>query len=331
MKRPIDRQREAGISMQIGTEDDGDVKGMLAIGGIMHIIKERGIYAVKLADTIDPQRNNPNIPNTQQKVFACGSDSELVGRTLLTARTMFNKNYLPESFDNDRALAITFDALKELLGMGEVARDYAAAEKEAIDPFMNLRQMRGSLIVPSVGDVESRCKTFIQKADHVCGALYRIAGLFYKVPVKGCKFLAELCRGKYGEGDLFTRFVAGLLPSLGFIRDARNCFEHPKENQKCTVTDFSVGADGYITPPTLAAKYQDTEYPAASVSEYMTQFSERLPEMFELMVVHMCSKHVQPFGGMTVEVVESPENRRREKHVRFSYGCRLAGEIVPLS
>ncbi len=45
---------------------------------------------------------------------------------------MFNKNYLPESFDHDRALAIAFEALKELVGIGEVARDYVAAEKEVV-------------------------------------------------------------------------------------------------------------------------------------------------------------------------------------------------------
>ncbi len=206
-KKAIDRQREAAISMEIAGVEDGEVKGMLPIGGVMHIIKERGIYAVKLADAIDPQRTNPEIPNTQQRVLAYGSDSKLVGRTLLTARTMFNKNYLPESFDHDRALAIAFEALKELIGMGEVARDYVAAEKAASDLFMSQRQTRVSLVVPSIGDVESRCKNFIQKADHVCGALYGITGLFYKVPVKGCNFLAELCRGNYGKDDPFTRFL----------------------------------------------------------------------------------------------------------------------------
>ena len=77
--------------------------------------------------------------------------------------------------------------------------------------------------------------------------------------------------------------------------------------------------------------YRGRDYPVASVSVVMSQLSEALPEILELTMVHLCQKHVQPLGAMPVEVVEWPEDRRREKHVRFSYASRLLGQLAPLS
>jgi hypothetical protein len=56
-----------------------------------------------------------------------------------------------------------------------------------------------------------------------------------------------------------------------------------------------------------------------------------LLEIFERMIVHMCEKHVQHLGSVKIEVAEWPEDRRMDKHVRFSYGCRLAGQLAPIS
>ena len=237
-KRAIDQRRDAGFSMKIGSPEDGEVKAMLPLGKVMYIVKERVIYSVLLADVTDPGRTNPDIPHTQQRVLEYGSDSALVGRTLLTAKELFNENYLPKSFDRERALIVVLEALKDLAGLIEMAAEYRAAEQVAIDRFSGQQQTRGSLEVPAITGVSGRCKAFIQKADHVCGALYGLAELFYENKVLGCDALANRCR-KYGDNDPFTLFISGVLESLRFVRDARNSFEHEKPNQKCTVTDFS--------------------------------------------------------------------------------------------
>ena len=45
-KRPIDRVRDAGGTMKIGTVDDTSaVTEMIPVGGILHAIKEDGIYS----------------------------------------------------------------------------------------------------------------------------------------------------------------------------------------------------------------------------------------------------------------------------------------------
>lgn len=89
-KRPIDRIRDSGGHADIGTLEDGAIIEMKNIGGRLLIIKERAIYEMVMADTIDPERTNINLPTTIHKlIIDKGTESETVSRTLLTAMTLF--------------------------------------------------------------------------------------------------------------------------------------------------------------------------------------------------------------------------------------------------
>ena len=62
--------------MDVGIPDDpSPLKQVFAVGGCILAIKEKGIYAIKLADDIDPGRTNPEVPNAQQRLLAYGADS----------------------------------------------------------------------------------------------------------------------------------------------------------------------------------------------------------------------------------------------------------------
>ena len=103
----IKRLRESAISMEVGDANDRSaITGMMPIGGLLHIIKENGIYECKLADHIDPERTNPNVPNVQQKILSIGSSSDLTARTLLTAKSLFEPKFLLEDFDCAAAISL---------------------------------------------------------------------------------------------------------------------------------------------------------------------------------------------------------------------------------
>jgi uncharacterized membrane protein YhaH (DUF805 family) len=61
-------------------------------------------------------------------------------------------------------------------------------------------------------------------------------------------------------------------------------------------------------------------------SWFMDEIEKALLNSFEMIIVHLCSKHVQPFAGMPIVVALLPENYQTASHVRFGYGmyyCRL--------
>jgi hypothetical protein len=83
MKRPIDFQREGAAFMNVGSPDDlSPITSMIVIGKMLYVVKASSVYQVRMADDINPERTNPSVPNTQQKILGVGSDSEVVGRTV---------------------------------------------------------------------------------------------------------------------------------------------------------------------------------------------------------------------------------------------------------
>src|SRR5262245_34424697 len=114
------------------------------------------------------------------------------------------------------------------------------------------------------------------------------------------KFVSE----RYGESDPFSQFLLAVLPFLKFIRNARNCVEHPKDSQRTVTRDFFPQADGTILPPTIEIIHPDTSMRATPVSEFMGRAQEELVAIVEQTIAFMCSKHVRPpISAFPVQIV----------------------------
>ncbi len=62
----------------------------------------------------------------------------------------------------------------------------------------------------------------------------------------------------------------------------------------------------------------------------MGEATKALLDTFEMIVVHMCSKSVQPFAGMPLTIGLLPESYRQAWHVSFAYGTYYQdGQFVP--
>ena len=104
--RPIDQKRNSGGTSEIGTKEDGAITGSMKIGNRLFFIKEKSIYEFIFADAVDPDRTNFDLPNNIQKIIATqGSDSEIVGRTILTAKRLFQ----PELFSSVTNINISIE------------------------------------------------------------------------------------------------------------------------------------------------------------------------------------------------------------------------------
>lgn len=66
--------------MKVGEADDGEIETMIDMKYAMYSVHEHAIYAMRLADQIDPERANAAVPSTQQKVLSLGAQDSEVGR-----------------------------------------------------------------------------------------------------------------------------------------------------------------------------------------------------------------------------------------------------------
>ena len=116
----INSFEEAAVTIEICDADDKTpVRAGISISKNFYTITDQGIYLIKLADDIDPQRSNIDVPNTHEKVLDYGFENDLVGRILLLANTLFDKKHLGKDFRCNEAISNSFEATGLLLEMRE--------------------------------------------------------------------------------------------------------------------------------------------------------------------------------------------------------------------
>lgn len=329
-KKPSIPARDSAGSCSINNPDDGTpIKEMFTLGDGLLFVTEKCTYRMQVADQIDPDRKNPALPhNVQQKIFDHGTESRLLCNTLLLAKVMFRKEFL--RVDVDRGMQLAFDALGELVAMHEAAQEFKTAEEAAIERSRQSPQQRQSPAIPSVGNVRTHCKTFAQKADHFAGALLNIIRLFYtdRKQMNWDDF-ESVVKVNYGENDNFTKVVEQTKPLLQLVRNTRDCLEH--RNDGVTAKDFTLEPDGTIAPPTIAVNFRQSSHQRCAISWFIEEIEKALLISFEMIVVHLCSKHVQPFAGMPIVVERLPENYQSAWCVRFGYGMYYQdGQFAPV-
>ena len=95
--------------------------------------------------------------------------------------------------------------------------------------------------------------------------------------------------------------------------------------------NFELQPDGSIAPPTIEVGFRQSSQPRYPVSLFVEESKKALLNAFEMIVVHLCSKHVLPFAGMPIVVAPLPDNYRAAWHVRFAYGMYYAdGQFAPI-
>lgn len=330
-RRPIDVLRDSGKSMQIGNNgDDSAVSEMIPIGDTLYIVKERGIYAMQLADTIDPKRTNAAIPDTQQHILALGWNDPIVARTLLTAHTLFEKKFLGPSFDQEKSLRLALELLKDIAAL--VAMRVALEEDEgrARASCESQKPEHGSFRVPAIGNLEARRDAFAQKAGHVVNILEAIAKLFYgkELASKWIDSLTVVTAQRYGQDSPFAQYMKDVRPFLLDVLSIRNMIEHPTKDRYVKVSDFRLLTSGEIALPSLEIVRLGKEPATATITWLMKKMTDDLVSVGEVLMAHLCNVNVQPDANRPVQVAELPEDQRSNKHQRFYYVCNVGGQIV---
>jgi len=331
-KTPIEIKRNSGGLVHIGTPEDGVVETMVEIDGSLFFIKEKGIYAVQMADQIDPDRTNISLPNAiPRTVLPEGSDCELVGKTLLTAVSLFDKGkLLPNGFDHGKALSLSLDVLTTLLAMHTGATEFEAAQQKACAKASSAFS-GGSPHIPSMGDVTNPCRAFVQQAFHAQGSLLAIVQLFYRdIKKRPWDTLYHRVKASYGADDTFIQFLSMAVPFLKGVMNIRDCLDH-RNVKGVKLKDFALQPDGQPTVPTIEVNFRGTRQTPISLAKFMTDVQEYFATVFEMMIAHLCSTHVKLSAPTFPVYIDMPAgNRRRWKHVRFYYGLRQNGEFTPV-
>ena len=327
---PPRHPRDFGGMFSIDNPDDGSpIREMISLGARMLIVTDKCIYAMQMADQIDPGRTNPTLPhNVHQKLFDYGAESELFCRSFLQAWRLFRTEF--QTIDIDHALQRSLEALGEFVAMRDVTDAFESAEQLAIDRVQSVGQKRGSLALPAVGNVRAHCKTFAQKANHCAAALLAIVRLFYP-DMKGKNWddFRNMVKDRYGENDQFSELMGAAAPFLKLVRNTRDCLDHDNLSG-VTTRDFELHADGQIGVPSIEVNFRGSVVDRCSITSFMQGTTEEMLVAFEMIIVHMCAKNMHSFAGMPMIIAPLSETYRKAWRVRFAYGSYFSeGQFAP--
>lgn len=333
-KQPIERIRDSALSIQVGGPDDGAISMMIDMGNELYVVLEHAIYAVRLADQVDPERTNAAVPNTKQRILSLGAHDPEVARIFLTAHAMFKSVHLGMDFPESTARSLAFEYLRDIAAMMEMQSALESAIEKATTEVSDVVAKDRSLELPAVGDAEKRCDAFAQKIGHAIDTLEGIARLFYphKLSKKWIDSLASLASAKYeGDGPL-ARFMSEKRDTLLFMRDTRNLIEHPKEDSHVRVHDFRLTPHMEVVAPRVDIVRPGRATVSQPLSLFMAKTTEELVSIGEMLIALLCGANAQSFSGFSLVVMEIPADRRPERnpHQRISYGIVMNGQVHPL-
>lgn len=330
--RLIDKLRDGAFSMEIRPpDDDSAISEMISTGDRLLVLKGKGIYETKLADEVDPERTNIDVPNTVQRVIPFGMDTAWIGAVILTAHQLFHSSFSPIEIDSEKAFAIVLEMAQEIAGAYQVESNYRDALEVATKKLDLKIQKDRSFVVPAIGNVETRCNEFLQRVDHTLQKLFRLVQMFYSdVGSGGWDSLKKRIDDENRNIDNFPQFLEEVIPFLQLIRNARNCVEHPRAEQKIVVTEFSLDLKNMLLPPMIEIVHPRTPHGGVSVDEFFGKALQKMVTVVEIMIVFLCARNVKSFGGLELQVIEIPPDRRKYQHVRYGYGAIFEDQIAPI-
>lgn len=327
-KRPIDRQREAAVTLIVGDEDDkSGIKEFLSTQTALYVIKDNGLYKVQLADDIDPQRTNPNIPNLSQKILSFGYNDEVVARILLTAKYLFDEHNATVRPFIGSLLETSIDVTRHIVELRQMVSDLqddiAKRENKSKED-----QLHNAFSLPSIPDISARIHNILVKADKTKDAILGIYKLQFLPNIEGRPLLSEYDKAMEILSEKAPQLISAWEETkkfFVFVRNARNSSEHPKDGQRIVLSNFSMTTEGGIVPPLIEVVHKDTPIRTLPLSEFIqfifdVSFGHAESSLLHIKYTTLLDNN--PFGEWVAEF--SPEDRRHPM-VRYYRSINING------
>lgn len=304
------------------------------LGDRLITVMTRGVYAVKMADSVDPNRTDFNLPNIiTQPVVGYGAESPIISRTLLTGRELFRCEYLGLEFDEQRALGIAFEATENLAAMVDL--------KIALEQDFNLaaEQLQGSpvgsaLKLPITPNLRSRGESFIRHADLTHQATKALCDLFFprkKSNEKWSIHIVEALGDTTAASKQSQQFLSGVVSHIDAVRDFRNASEHPDAAKGVTFSDFGVQPGFGITRPSLEIRHPKSPLAPTDLVVFMDTVIEDCSGIFESTAALLCSLSIRvpPVINCRVAMLDDAHSKARYG-IRYVYEATFVpGAVAP--
>ena len=330
-KRPIDRQREAAITMKVGDDEDSSpIKDFLSTENALYTIKGQGIYKVQLADDIDPERTNPNIPNLSQKVLSAGDDNEIVARILLTVQCLFDERNATVSPFVGSLFEQSIELTRHVLELHEMISSLKEKIIQKREAFEGREHKPNAFSLPSIPDLDKDLHSILVKADKARDSILSLYRLPFLPEASQKPLLDEYEAAIQDKLSSEPEIKAGWDDTkkvLNLIRNLRNASEHRRDGNQLKLKDFEMQPDGSVNSPILEIEHKDTPIEPASVVDFLDFIGNIILDHAEGSIVTIRCSALLDKNPFNEQVGFLPPESRRHPLVRYCRAINLNGEM----
>ncbi len=315
------KKRQSSGYFDVGTEEDGAVVSMETIGDILLIIKEKAVYEVISADTIDPKRENIHLPAMIPRlIISQGVNSPLVGSTVLTAKNLFGKVLFENKQAAMQAIKISLEILEEFAVLDAEVKLLTTEINNEISNYDKRREAKEKFVHHVVQNLETRCRTIFQKMDQILHALMAIVNEFFqsekKIQPQASFETLQKVMSSIGNTQ-FADYIETRIDFIKMVRGFRNCLDH-RLSQYCKVRGFEIQPDSSINAPTIEMDYRESQVERVDISELLEKMQESLLALTENMMAHIAITCASP-GNHIQAIKEIPMERRQFPTVKLAF------------
>jgi hypothetical protein len=314
--------RNEGGSFKIGEEGDGNLSDMIPLEDYgMVIVTRKSVWRVMLADNIDPQRNNANIPrHVQERLLSYGSDDPIVGRTLLQGKELLLQ-HLPDTINKYQGMQLVLSFTKELAAMNDEIKKLREEYTEIHERFNGSTRDDGSFVLPALKNLERRAKELIQNIDHMGGIVIEVTKLFpVEIPQKNPlgKLIAQT-EQKFGKDHAVVKAISELNEKMGWLRLLRNDMEHPSASGVVTFENYKMTDSAKIEQPLIKHTRENSPFHSIDLIQFIVESQGEIIDLFETALVLLCDSNTEDFAGDKVFVRNVTDRERTDVNPYMNY------------
>lgn len=288
--RLIDRMRESAGSAKI-PEGYGNVVSVKGIGARMYFLAERGVTSGVMADQIDPERTNPNIPFVVQRTeLAYGLDTPFIQKTLCAAFELVDQTYLPSHVSKDSLLTMALHAASALAAVVDVTKELQAHQIETRG------QPLSAAYLPTTNNLTGRVKQSLAHLRDVENTIKEMTLHFYPKSASSDPWYKDLraaIKTVYGSSSEVMECFDNFRAILNAVADHRNAMIHPDTMKSVTITDYELEAHGSIVAPTIMIIHPKNPVLRHDVLHFLQSQVEVISYIYETFLAWLCNLNVK--------------------------------------
>lgn len=293
---------------------------MKGIGSRMYFLAEKGVTSGVMADHIDPERTNPNIPIIVQRTeLAYGLDAPFMQRTLCAAFELVDETHLPDHVSKDDLLTRALEVASALAAVIDVTKEFLANQAETKE-----KQLTAAYL-PRTDNLTGKVKQSLAHLRDVENTIKEMTLQFYPKAASSDpwdKDLRAAMKAAHGSNPEVMDFFEVLCGFLLAVSDHRNAMIHPDKTKWVKITDYELEAQGSIVAPTIEIAHPRNPVPRHDVSQFLQSQVEFMSYAYETFLAWLCDLNVRVFHDLfDTRVAALPDGEMRN-------GSRIVWQTV---